>query len=997
MIAQDRYTTSVDYLGTSPDTRPILLSTSAAWIDKRPLKAVQNPNAYPEDSAALEALKKQNWNAFAPQRMTLQALASHVLMGRAWMPAASVRRKVFKSAQALALDFDNDDSGSKAVSIEALKLHPFIARYAAFVYATPSSTPARPKSRVLFVLDETITTAQGYEAAAIALMDLCADLGPDPACKDAARLFFGSKNADHFLNTAAVLPLAVLREHARDMARAAHQKAAAPRLTVITRQAAQDAPHAQKRKHAYAVKGLSNNAAVLASTPKGGGRFGGRNNAFHALLCETLNLAYTLPGTISEVEVIDTLSRAARASGLIESEINQAVQSALKYPREILRSVRADFETAVPRRSGPPNMQRRAQLGQLSARADYSPIGELRYVPLDEYETSASEDAQAIEYAVYTDDVPTLADEDTPPFWADEDAPPMDEPPPFWADDAQDIRAAAPRSEGQAVPNILQYSADIGAAAPLPTDAARGVNQAAAPYSEGMADYPNALPDALIDEGLRLYGKAATIELNYVLSAQARGLLPKTFTLDDVSAARQHDGLTTPLSLRNVYKAMTDYGMLRRATSDELCTDLTGILDRHVCDASLLHDKPMHNSKRGRKQTLYVLVPLSEIKKRMARPAAAALMMLHPEGIPTIEPAQRGRVKRVLDGLLRRKSGITTLSVGLVRGYLADEDKAHAEVVYESIKAIPITDVSLLMDMGLTSQEAAAAAALLFNQDMAALIETKNRIVARLYTERLAALDNPHITPLPETAPRMGDAWLNALRNARAQKHDKALMSAYEMAQLMGVDNVRTAYRIARKAGIQRHERVERRPLDVKRIGDTTPTIDAIRQAIKAACNGGEKAWARRVFSYDERGEVMDIQEAQDIEDLRIGVTFEVEVQLKSQITVESAAPVLAERIKADTSEDAAQDAQAADEAAALVGEQDISRTRRDRQTRLSPECLHSRHWLLARLLAPVCFNAALGVWCNPQTGEIHASAQDVLNDVMGVHPIDAQAAEAVS
>jgi hypothetical protein len=943
MVTQSDFSTSVVYLDTQPpDTRPVLLSTSAAFIDKQPLKG------------------KASFNLFAPQRLTLAALVSHVLAGRAWMPAASDARKRFTSAQALALDFDNKD-GAAAVSLDALKQHPVVGQYAAFAYETPSSTPAQPRTRALFILDGTIATAQGYEAATRALMDLCADLHPDPACKDSARLYFGSKGAAHWTH-AAVLPLSVIRDHAQDMARTARQNVSnwtRPTLTIST----PSGSRAQARRRAYALKALDNNAAAIAQTPEHGGRFGGRNAAFHTLLCETLNLAYTLADTLSEHEIVDTLSRAARASGLPDAEIEAAAQSALRYPRETLRSVRVNFEDETPRRSVPPNMQRRPISLQMSARADISARPDLRYVPLDE----DMPPAQDAEDAPYIDAWPTLSDEDTPP--------------PIWAD-VDDVGESSVKA---------RYPDDLLANLPKGSEA-----QTQAYILQNRAasdDYPGALPDAIIDAGISLYGKTVTIELNYLLSAQARRLLPKTFSLADVSAARAADGLAMPLSLRNTLKAMTDYGLLRRAMPDEFCMVLSYSLDRHGDDASLLHDKTMQNSKRGRRQTFYALVPLAEIKKRMARPAAAALMALHPEAMPTIEAAQINRVKRVLDGLQRRRAGLKTMSVGLVRAYLADDDKAHAEAVFEAIKAIPITDESLLMDMGLTTEEAAAARALLFNQDVAALIEAKNRIVGRLYAERLAALDNPHITPLAEDAPRLGDAWLNALRNARAQKHHNGLMSGYEMAQLLGVENVRSAYRAARKAGIQRHERVERRALDVKRIDDATPTTEVIRRAIKAACNGGEKAWPQRVFSYDEHGGVMDIQRYEDIEDLRIGVRFEVEVQLKSQITVEAAAPGASENLKKPEIIEAAHDeAQAEDTASAAAKE---GRPRREHTTRIRPECLHSRQWLLARLLAPVCFNEALGVWLNPQTGEIHASAQDVLNDVMGIPPL-AQAAEGV-
>lgn len=192
-----RYTTHVVYSAPLQVHR-FALSVSYAFINKDTVKALQNPSA---SAAQKDAWRKQAMTDFAPGRFTLEDLKAHILAGRAWMPAlhkARQRSKAsFQSAQLMALDFDNNEAGTLGVSVQALKQHPIVGPHAAFIYATPSSTPARPKSRALFVLDETINSVSEYERLAAALMDMCADLCPDSACKDASRLFFGSKGGEH--------------------------------------------------------------------------------------------------------------------------------------------------------------------------------------------------------------------------------------------------------------------------------------------------------------------------------------------------------------------------------------------------------------------------------------------------------------------------------------------------------------------------------------------------------------------------------------------------------------------------------------------------------------------------------------------------------------------------------------------------------------------------------------------------------------------------------
>ena len=91
------------------------------------------------------------------------------------------------SAQTLELDFDQGDETS---SITYLLTDSFIAKHAAFLYSTLSSTPTAPKSRVIFVLDSPYFDADRYHRARLALLNRYPE--SDQSIKDVARFLYGS-------------------------------------------------------------------------------------------------------------------------------------------------------------------------------------------------------------------------------------------------------------------------------------------------------------------------------------------------------------------------------------------------------------------------------------------------------------------------------------------------------------------------------------------------------------------------------------------------------------------------------------------------------------------------------------------------------------------------------------------------------------------------------------------------------------------------------------
>lgn len=495
-----------------------------------------------------------------------------------------------------------------------------------------------------------------------------------------------------------------------------------------------------------------------------------------------------------------------------------------------------------------------------------------------------------------------------------------------------------------------------------------------------------ALPDAIVMRGLDIWGLPIVSELNYILGAHSRGLLPSIFILEDVNQARAAEGIDSPTPL-HVYVDMGNYGVLRKA-SNELKDTMNPIdtTDNKGCNSSFY-------SKRGRKPAAYYVPSLADLKRAMFQPMARSLMAMHPDKMPHIDEGLTPLMRVVMEGLLTWRKAFTSVHLGLVRAFLKDTDKYHAEAVYEAILALPITDSGLLANMGLSAAESAAYAAIVSAQDetFTALIALKNRLLLRLYQAHLDSLDNPHTTALPESAPRVGEAWLNAFYNARLLPFNGAYLWNYEQNAILGINDKSTAKRRAARAGISSTPREDTRPFTVSVEGDSTPTWNAVKRAAKEAAKHDSKALdgrAQHVRSYDERGRLIGSADVSENEpdDFRIGVRFEVIVQLRNLITVSDAAP-LADKMPETAADTAA--AEQAEQTPAQDAQNEAIETDTGRRRRITPARLHDKQWLLERLLAPFC-QTDRGVWFNPLTGELHESAEGVLSDAIGLTAVQA-------
>lgn len=141
----------------------------------------------------VEKPKDINWaelnDSFINAEVDVMRFCNAVYQGRPFCAWMNGRRKQenFDQAQHIAVDLDTGDYRS---SFDALVEHPLVTQYGAIIYETPSHKPMAPKSRVVFLLDEPIKSADGYRVALEAIYSLFD--GADPACVDPSRFFFGN-------------------------------------------------------------------------------------------------------------------------------------------------------------------------------------------------------------------------------------------------------------------------------------------------------------------------------------------------------------------------------------------------------------------------------------------------------------------------------------------------------------------------------------------------------------------------------------------------------------------------------------------------------------------------------------------------------------------------------------------------------------------------------------------------------------------------------------
>ena len=222
---------------------------------------------------------------FQTVQMTLPQLLVSIRQGYAWSaPHSQIRhhrpmrrnphyyttyrvKANVSGSQLLALDSDTGDEQSH---FSTLLEDPFVAQYAGLLHATASATAAQPRSRLIFLLEQRLETAD-YEYALKALLHrfpFC-----DRSVNHAAVVFYGARNCAYYL-TEQVLPLAALQEQIvtpfTEFLEAERQKRAAERAARLAAYGSRKQPaRGQVSRYVEAVYG--NLLRKLSSTSSGRG------------------------------------------------------------------------------------------------------------------------------------------------------------------------------------------------------------------------------------------------------------------------------------------------------------------------------------------------------------------------------------------------------------------------------------------------------------------------------------------------------------------------------------------------------------------------------------------------------------------------------------------------------------------------------------------------------------------------------------------------------
>ncbi|PRE93279.1 hypothetical protein C6Q02_01090 [Burkholderia multivorans] len=128
-------------------------------------------------------------SGFENVELTTEGLAESINQGHAFCAQHDKRRleRNFVGTNLLAVDIDSDWRLDDALNDS------FIKKNALLIYTTPSHTAENHRFRIVFKLSRTISDAFEMRAAYIGAARI---LGGDNACRDACRLFFGSKGSN---------------------------------------------------------------------------------------------------------------------------------------------------------------------------------------------------------------------------------------------------------------------------------------------------------------------------------------------------------------------------------------------------------------------------------------------------------------------------------------------------------------------------------------------------------------------------------------------------------------------------------------------------------------------------------------------------------------------------------------------------------------------------------------------------------------------------------
>lgn len=252
-------------------------------------------------------------DSFVNSEKELIEIANDIYLGHAYTTWMQGRRSIdnFILAQHIAVDLDSGDERS---TFDYLLKNDLVLMYGSLMHTTPSHSAESPRARVLFLLDEPITDAAGYQAAAkflVAQFD-----GADQTCTDASRFFYGAYNCDIWMSEN-VMPVRQLRRYFRQWSQYHKPQHQAPESPVDDNII---------RLDTYRQERGVNVDALLA--PVRAAREGGRN---HALNRQAFLAGKDIrAGKLRESEIVPLLMSAAKAVGLDEREAMRTIHSGLR-------------------------------------------------------------------------------------------------------------------------------------------------------------------------------------------------------------------------------------------------------------------------------------------------------------------------------------------------------------------------------------------------------------------------------------------------------------------------------------------------------------------------------------------------------------------------------------------------------------------------------------------------------------------------------------------
>lgn len=283
---------------------------------------------------------KRFYKSFNHAILTPRHLAAMIWQGYSFTPLyKNGRRKEenFVAAWHMAFDFDTDGASLDYLT-EASSI-PWM--FASFAYSTPSSTKDHPKSRMVFVFDEPLESAELAREVyrAIAWQFQRQGSITDPSCKDPLRLYYGSPNCQvvtnwSYLKTRSHDERPSMIEFFIDEYNKAHPPAPEIQNPTIEK-TKPDETYIERR-----VNALLDN---VASAPDGEKHHVLNKNAF-------VMGGMVASGYISQGEAISYLQRAIRANGraadlrAADATIETAVADGMAKPIIIEQTYKKDLD-----------------------------------------------------------------------------------------------------------------------------------------------------------------------------------------------------------------------------------------------------------------------------------------------------------------------------------------------------------------------------------------------------------------------------------------------------------------------------------------------------------------------------------------------------------------------------------------------------------------------------------------------------------------------------